>query len=165
MKKEPETKTSQSNNPFYVLGEEMVEGDTSKEKSLSKKQDGKTKELEGEDVQQMEVIEEDEGEEMELGELDLDVLEAGCGKKEQGYVSRRQIELLEEAIIRTGAHQNLGIDPNPQKGNKRKSPEEELRRGRKTNKQCIAAVGIKLIESGQYLKISAVFYEVNKVCE
>ena len=31
----------------------------------------------------MEVMEEDEGKEMELGELDLDVIEEECGKKER----------------------------------------------------------------------------------
>ena len=96
----------------------------------------------------MEVMEEDEGEEMELGELDVDAIKEECKKKGKGYVSRCQIKLLQEAIIRMGAHQYLGIDSDPQKGSKRKSPEEELRRGRKTNKQRIAAIGVKLIESG-----------------
>ena len=111
----------------------------------------------------MEIVEEEEDEEMELGELDLDVIEVECGKKGKGYVPRRQIELLREAIIKAWAHPNLGIDPDPQKGNKRKSLEEEQRRGRKTNKQRIAEVGVKLIESGQYPMISATFFEVSKV--
>ena len=59
--------------------------------------------------------------------------------------------------------ESLGIDPDAQKGSKRKSPEEELRRGRKTNKQCIAAVGVRLIESGQYPTIQAAFSEAKKV--
>ena len=80
-------------------------------------------------------------------------------------MSRRHIELLQEAIIRAGSHESLGIDPDPQKGSKRKSPEEELRRGRKMNKQHIAAVGVKIIESGQYPMIKAAFSEVNKVCQ
>ena len=52
----------------------------------------------------MEVIEEDEGDEMELGELDLDAIEEECGKKGKGYVPQCHIELLQEAIIRMGAH-------------------------------------------------------------
>ena len=63
----------------------------------------------------MEVMEEDEGEEMELGEQDLYVIEEECGKKGKGYVPPLHIKLLQEAIIRTGAHQDLGIDPEPQK--------------------------------------------------
>ena len=111
----------------------------------------------------MEVIEEDEWEEMELGKLDLDAIEEECGKKGQGYLSRHQIELLQEAIIRIGAHQSLGVDPDPQKGSKRKSLEEELWRGEKMNKQRIAAVSVKLIESGQYPMIGVAFSEVNRV--
>ena len=42
----------------------------------------------------MEGMEEDEGEDMDLGELDLDAIEEECRKKGQGYVSRRQLELL-----------------------------------------------------------------------
>ena len=58
----------------------------------------------------MEVMEEDKGEEMELGELDLDAIEEECGKKGQGYVPRRKLELLQESIIRMQACQHLGID-------------------------------------------------------
>ena len=83
-----------------------------------------------------------------LGELDLDAIEAECGKKGKGYVSRRQIELLQEAIIKAGAHPNLGIDPDPLTGHKWKPPEEEQRRGRKSIKQHIAEIGVKLIELG-----------------
>ena len=111
----------------------------------------------------MEIVEEEEDEEIELGELDLDAIEAECGKTGKGYVPRRQIELLQEAIIKAGAHLNLGIDPDPQKGNKRKCPEEEQCRGRKTNKRHIAEVGVKLIESGQYPTITMALSEVSKV--
>ena len=68
---------------------------------------------------------------MELGELDLDAIEEECGNKGKGYVPRCHIELLRESIIRTGAHQDLGIDLDPQKGSKRKSLKEELWRVRK----------------------------------
>ena len=61
-------------------------------------------------------------EEMELGELDLDAIEEECGKEGQGYVSRRKLELFQEAIIRTRSHQVLGISSDPHKGSKRKSP-------------------------------------------
>ena len=111
----------------------------------------------------MEIVEEEEDEEMVLGELNLDVIEAECGNNGKGYVPRRQIELFQDAIIKAGAQLNLGIDPDPQKGNKRKSPEEEQHRGRKTNKQCIAEVGVKLIESVHYPMIEAAFSEVSKV--
>ena len=63
------------------------------------------------EAQQMEGTEEDNGEDMELSELDLDAIEEECRKKGQGYVSRHQLELLQEAIIQTGVVESLGIDP------------------------------------------------------
>ena len=78
----------------------------------------------------------------------MDAIEAECGKKGKGYVSRRQIELLQEAIIKAGAHPNLGVDPDPLIGHKWKPLEEEQRRGRKSNKQRIVEIGVKQIESG-----------------
>ena len=113
----------------------------------------------------MEIVEEAKDEEIELGELDLDAIEAECGKKGKGYVPKRQIELLQEAIIKAGAHPNLRIDPNPQTGHKRKPPEEEQCRGRKLNKQCIAEIGVKIIESDQYPTIRAAFSKVSKVSQ
>ena len=104
-----------------MLGEETLDIDNSKEKESGKPQEEGVKDSDGDGVQQMEVMEEDEGEEMELGELDLDAIKEECEKKGKVYVPRRQIELLQEAIIRMGAHQDLGIDLDPQ---------EELRRGR-----------------------------------
>ena len=88
------TKEQQSRTPFEVLGRENEDGDITKEKYAAKQQEGLIKTLEEEGVQQMEGTEEDEGDDMELGELDLDTIEEECGKKGQGYVSRRQIELL-----------------------------------------------------------------------
>ena len=42
----------------------------------------------------MEIVEEEEDEEMDLGERDLDVIEAKCGNKGKSYVPRWKIELL-----------------------------------------------------------------------
>ena len=64
-----------------------------------------------------------------------------------------------------GALDSLGIDPDAQKGSKRKCPEEELRRGRKTNKQHIAVVGVRLIEYGQYPTIKVTLSEAKKSCQ
>ena len=77
---------------------------------------------------QIETMEEDEGEEMDLGEIDLDEIEKKYDKAGQGYVSRKQLELIQEAIICTKAHQHLGITAEPQKGSKRKYTKEELKR-------------------------------------
>jgi len=73
------------------------------------------------------------------------------------------LELLQEAIVKSKVTHQLGIAMDPLKGNKRKPPEEELKRGRKSNKQRIAEIRVKLIESGQYPTIKAAFSEVSKV--
>ena len=62
-------------------------------------------------------------------------------------MSRQQIELLQEVIVKEGAHPNLGVDPDPLTRHKQKPPEEEQRRGRKSNKKRITEIGVKLIES------------------
>ena len=59
---------------------------------------------------------------MELGELDLYVLKKECEKEGKGYVSREQLELLQEAIIWSKYHQDLGIKAETQNGGKRKYP-------------------------------------------
>ena len=102
---------------------------------------------------------------MELGELDLDALKKESEKAGQVYVSREQVELLQKAIIRSKTHQDFGISVEPQKWSNRKSPKEDLKQGQKTNKQRIAAIGVKLIESGQYPTIRAAFFEVSKVTQ
>ena len=111
------------------------------------------------------IMEEDEAEDMELGDLDLDALEEECRNMGKGYVSWEQIELLQHAIIQCKAHKDLGINMEAKKGSKRKSLEEDQKRGRKTNKQRIEKIGVKLIESGQYPTIKATFSEVSKVTQ
>ena len=46
------------------------------------------------DSSMQDIMEEDEAEEMELGDLDLDAIEKECEKEGKGYVPREQIELL-----------------------------------------------------------------------
>jgi len=158
-----------SKNPFQPLEKEKgpVTEETSERKTESTAEKGK--ELVIPIVTPMEEpgssMAVDGDEEMDLGELDLDELEKECDKKGKGYVSRRQLELLQEAIVRSKASHQLGIASDPQKGSKRKPPEEELKRGRKSNKQRIAEIGVKLIESGQYPTIKAAFSEVSKVIQ
>ena len=62
---------------------------------------------------------------MDLGELDLDALEAECRKDGSGYVPREQIELLQQAILHSKAHKDLGLRSEGPKGRKRKTLEED----------------------------------------
>ena len=110
-------------------------------------------------------MKEDGVEEMEMGEMEMNGIEKECDKKGKGYVSIRKLELLHEAIIKTRTHQKLEISSYSQKGSKRKSPEEDLKRGRKMNKQRTTEVGVKLIKSCQYPTIMVAFSEVNKVSQ
>ena len=90
--------------------------------------------VETKDSSMQDIMEEDKAEEMELGDLALDALEKECEKVGKGYVPREQIKLLQKAIIDSKARRELGICVEPQKGSKRKSPEEEQKRERKSNK-------------------------------
>ena len=126
-------KDPRSVNPFEALEEKGGDGGTAEGKEDQEKLSEQITEMEKEEELQVPIegMEENEVEEMGLGELDLDAIEAECGKKGKGYVSKRKLELLQEEIIISGAHQDLGIEPDPQKGSKRKTPEDELLRGRK----------------------------------
>ena len=99
MRKEPVTKENKLGNPFEVLESMNEDKESPVVKPVSIQQENLPNPREEEADQQMEGTKEGEGEDMELGELDLDAIEEECRKKGQGYVSRRQLELLQEAII------------------------------------------------------------------
>ena len=75
---------------------------------------------------------------MDLGELDLEEIEKECSKKGQGYVSRRQLELLQQAILKTKASPQLGISKDPLKGIKWKKPKDGGKCGNKMDRWRIA---------------------------
>ena len=153
-----------SSNPFQVL-EEVEEEKAKEEGDSDKARETEMKEAVNErnSGNRPVIMEEHEDEGMYLSDLDLDTLEEECRKAGSGYVPREQIKLLQQAIIRSKAHKDLGISVEGQKGSKRKTPEEDQKRGRKPNKQRIAEIGVKLIELGQYPTIKATFSEVSKV--
>jgi len=62
---------------------------------------------------------------------------------------------LEEAILRENSPQSLGITTTPPNENKRNFSETGGTRGRKSNKQRIVEIGVKLIDSGQYPTIKS----------
>ena len=67
------------------------------------------------------------------------------------------LELLHQAILKTKDSPHISISKDPLKGSKRKQSEEVEKRGRKKNKQRIAEIGRRLIESGQFPMIKASF--------
>ena len=82
-------KENRQGNSFEALGS-LNEGEEIPATSMVEdQQEGPSKAPVEEEAQQMEGTEEDEGEDMDLGELDLDAIEEECRKKGQGYVLRR----------------------------------------------------------------------------
>ena len=68
---------------------------------------------------------ETDGEEMEIGDIDLDGLEAACSKKVPQQISFQEVTLLEKTIIQEKAMKFLGVaveslkDPDGKKKGKR----------------------------------------------
>ena len=75
------TKEQRARNPFEVLGRENEDENITAEKPAAEQQESLIRVPEKESVQQMEGTEEEEGDDMELDELDLDAIEEECGKK------------------------------------------------------------------------------------
>ena len=89
MCKEMAGKPSVSSNPFHVLGEEGE--DKSKEDggpTNTQEMEMKGSEDENNTGNMPIIMEEDEAEDMELGDLDLDALEEECRNAGKGYVSQ-----------------------------------------------------------------------------
>jgi len=95
-------------------------------------------------------MEEDEAGEIELGELDLDGIEAACADKGAGYVPFRQVQLLKEAILKLKPPPKLGVGEVTLKEIRKKFKETGNRRGRKTDNQRIKEAGVRMVESGMY---------------
>jgi len=95
-------------------------------------------------------MEEDEAGDIELGELDLDSIEAACADKGAGYVPFRQVQLLQEAILKLKSPQKLGVGEVTRKEIRKKFKETGTKRGRKTDNQRIKEAGVRMVESGMY---------------
>ena len=124
--KEMVGKPTISSNPFHVLEEEGE--DKSKEEggpTNTQETEMKGSKDEKNTSNRLVIMEEDEAEDMDLGDIDLDTVEAECRKASLGYVPLEQIELLQQAIIQSKAHKDLGISVEGQKGSKRKTPKED----------------------------------------
>ena len=108
---------------------------------------------------------EEELEEMEIRDLDLDAIEQVVADKDKGYVPAEQVRLLEEAILKANPRRTMGLEQGSGRENKRKQPDSMEKRGRKSNRQRIAEVGNRLIESGQYPTIKAALTFLRKASQ
>lgn len=98
-------------------------------------------------------------EEMEIGELDLDGIEKDCDNLLEEYIPFEEIALLKEALIKTKGARGLRIAPKPMKGG------EAKRRGRRPNSQRIRDAGGKLVATGKYPTITEAFKAINRASQ
>jgi len=54
-------------------------------------------------------MQEEEGDDMEVGELDLDGIEKACEDPSEGYIPTQQVSLLREPIIKVKIVKALGV--------------------------------------------------------
>jgi len=80
----------------------------------------------------------------------LDNIEEACANKGAGYIPFRQVQLLQEAILKLKPTSKLGVGGNTLKEIRKKFKETSTRRGRKTDNQRIKEAGVRMVESGMY---------------
>ena len=102
-------------------------------------------------------IPEEAGEEITLGELDLEGLEASYAKYVPEPIPPQQVSLLGEAILKSKIVKALGIMVESMKEANGKKKGRGEKRGRHSNVQHIREIGAKLVASGQYPTIVATF--------
>ena len=90
---------------------------------------------------------------MDIRELDLDGIERSCSDKDSGYVPQEHVSLLKQSILKSKTSNSLSISSGYFKETKRITEESGRKPGRKSNKKRVVDVGIRLVESGQYLTI------------
>ena len=89
----------------------------------------------------------DEVEDMDIGDLDLNGIKQAYEDAEKVYVPQEQVILLKEVFIKSRETNHLEINPGFDKDSKRKHEEMARNSGRKSNKQHIVTIGLKLVET------------------
>ena len=105
---------------------------------------------------------ETEGDEMELGDLDLEGLEVACSAKLPEHIPSQQVSLLEKEIIKMKTVNFLRITSESLKDPDGKKKGKKEKRGRHNNVQRIQLVGAKLVALGQYPTIDVALYPSTK---
>ena len=159
----PETKKKlQTHNSFAALQEESTVVETpgghpspelDKDGPVAQPMEEPNREILMEEVAT--TAAETEVEDMILGELDLDGLEAAFASNRPKDITPQQVNLLEKAIIITKTTNCLGVATGPPKETDGKRRGKIDKKGRPTNIQRIQRIGQKLIDSGQYPTIVA----------
>ena len=94
-------------------------------------------------------------EDMEIGDMDPEGLEAACFDKSPSQIAPYQVSLLEKAIIQAKNMNSLGVVVESLKESNGKKKLKKEKRGRPRNVQKIKAIGEQLVASGQYPTIDA----------
>ena len=95
-------------------------------------------------------------EDMEIGDLDLDRMEASCYDQDPAKIPPHQVSLLEKAIIQAKNVNTLGVVTESLKVTEGKGKNSKKdKRGRPSNVQRIKVIGEQLVASGQYPTIDA----------
>ena len=89
-------------------------------------------------------------EDMEIGDLDLDMMEVVCFDKDPSQIPPQQFFLLEKAIIQAKNSSSLGVIVESLKVNNGKKNLNKDKRGRPSNVQRIRAIGKQLVALGKY---------------
>jgi len=156
----PESATTvNTSNSFDVLNSVTEEGQPQPKQSnpadnkggkTAKEQPPATESTQREHEEEETPMEEDETGNIELGELDLDVIEEACANKGESYIPYKQVQLLKEAILNLKPPPKLGVGGSTLKEIRKKFKETSNKRGRKPDNQRIKEAGIRMVESGMY---------------
>ena len=87
---------------------------------------------------------------MEIGDLDLDGLEAACSDKTPTQIPPQQVSLLEKALIQDKNLNSLGVVVESLKVKDGKKNKKKEKRGRLSNVQRIKEIGEQVVASGYY---------------
>ena len=92
---------------------------------------------------------------MEIGDLDLDRMEAARWILDPALIPPQQVSLLEKSIIQAKNASSLGLVVESLKVTEGRKNTKKDKIGRPSNVQRIRAIGEQLVASGQYLAIDA----------
>ena len=93
---------------------------------------------------------------MEIGDIDLDRMEAACYDQDPAKIPLHQVSLLEKVIIQAKNMNTLGVMTESLKVTEGKGKNTKKdKRGRSSNVQRIKAIGEQLVASEQYPTLDA----------
>ena len=160
-------KKSSTSNPFEILQKESTQKNPDRESPETSKDGPKDCKESLETFQDATIekqtnmqVEEEDTEEMDLGDLNLDKLEKAIQDPIKGIILAQHVVLLKEEIINTRKKDKslVVFSDNP-----RDKIHETIKKtgnekcGRRSNQQCIKDIGEKLVASGKFSTIKATF--------